>query len=124
MVSVVLELACPASRAISSTATPDSDMTETNVCRSSLGRRGEQRRGRWHVTRLRLAHMAGRRDPDSAIFLSSRSSSSRPPRLGRPSEPSLRDGFASPDPASTHQEIGGCHEDGGNQAPAGWAALV
>jgi hypothetical protein len=30
------------------------------------------------------------RDPGSAIFLSSRLSSSRPPRLGRPSEPSLR----------------------------------
>ena len=30
-----------------------------------------------HVTRLRLAHMAGRRDPGSAIFLSSRLSSSR-----------------------------------------------
>src|SRR5690348_15963806 len=37
MVSVVRELACPASRAISSTATPDSDMTKTNVCRSSRG---------------------------------------------------------------------------------------
>ena len=42
--------------------------------------------------------MAGRRDPGSAIFLSSRLPSSRPPRLGQPSEPSLRDGFASPDP--------------------------
>jgi len=37
MVSVVRELACPARWAISSTATPDSDMTETNVCLSSLG---------------------------------------------------------------------------------------
>ena len=37
------------------------------------------------------------RDPGSPIFLSSRLSSSRPPRLGRPSEPSLRDGIASPD---------------------------
>ncbi len=65
-----------------------------------------------HVTRLRSAHMAGRRDPGSAIFFSSRLSSSRPPRLGQPSEPSLRDGFASPDPASAHQEIGPCDEDG------------
>jgi len=35
--SVVPELTCPASRAISSTATPDSDITERNVCRSSRG---------------------------------------------------------------------------------------
>jgi len=76
------------------------------------------------VTRLRLAHMAGRRDPGSAIFLSPRLSSSRPLRLGRPSEPSLRGGFASPDPASAHQEISACDEGGGNHAPAGWAALV
>jgi hypothetical protein len=32
---VVLELECQASRAISSTVTPDSDMTEANVCRNS-----------------------------------------------------------------------------------------
>lgn len=56
--------------------------------------------------------MAGRRDPGSGIFLSSRLSSSRPPRLGRPSEPSLRNGFASPDPASADQEIGACDEYG------------
>jgi hypothetical protein len=37
MVSVVRELACPARWAISSTATPETDTTETNVCRSSLG---------------------------------------------------------------------------------------
>jgi len=37
MVSVVRELACPARRAISSTATPDTDITDTNVCRSSQG---------------------------------------------------------------------------------------
>ena len=37
MTSVVLELEFPARRAISSTATPDSDMTETNVCLSSRG---------------------------------------------------------------------------------------
>ncbi len=33
MVSVVRALECPASLAISSPATPDSDMTEMNVCR-------------------------------------------------------------------------------------------
>jgi hypothetical protein len=65
-----------------------------------------------HVTRLRLAHMAGRRDPGSAIFLSPRLSSLRPALLGRPSEPSLRGGFASLDPASAHQEIGASDEDG------------
>ena len=36
-VSVVRELACPARWAISSTATPELDMTETNVCLSSRG---------------------------------------------------------------------------------------
>jgi hypothetical protein len=59
-----------------------------------------------HVRRLRLAHMAGRRDPGSAIFVSSGLSSSRPPRLGRPSAPSLRDGFASPDRAQTEPRTG------------------
>ena len=37
LAAAVRELACPARWAISSTATPDSDMTETNVCRSSRG---------------------------------------------------------------------------------------
>jgi hypothetical protein len=50
-----------------------------------------------HVTRLRLAPWQAA-DPGSAIFVSSRLSSLRPPRLVCPSEPSLRDGFASPDP--------------------------
>ena len=69
--------------------------------------------------------MAGRRDPGSAIFLSSRLPSSRPPRLGRPSEPSLRDGFASPDPASAYQEIGACDEDGKSGADGlGGAGVV
>ena len=51
--------------------------------------------------------MAGRRDPGSAIFLSSRLSG-----LRWPSEPSLRDGFASPGPASAHQETDACDENG------------
>ena len=37
MVSVIRELECPTRRAISSTATTDSDITETNVCLSSRG---------------------------------------------------------------------------------------
>ena len=85
----------------------------------SLGRAARRAPGHTpHVTRLRLAHMAGRRDPGSAVFLSSRPSGSRPPRpprlgrLGQSSGPSLRDGFASPDPASAYQEIGACDEDG------------
>src|ERR1039458_4887513 len=54
--------------------------------------------------RLRLAHMAGRGILAPPSSSAPDWSSSRPPRLGRPSEPSLRDGFASPDP-SAHQEI-------------------
>ncbi len=91
---------------------------------SALGPPGRTPGHTPHVTRLRLAHMAGRRDPGSAIFLSSRLSGSRPSRLGRRSEPSLRDGFASPDPASAHQEIGACDEDGEIRRRRGWAALV
>ena len=70
------------------------------------------------------AHMVRRRDPGSVVLLGSRLPTSRPPRLGRPSGLSLRDGFASPDPASAHQEYGGCADDGGNQAAVGWAVLV
>jgi hypothetical protein len=46
----------------------------------------------------------------------------RPARVGPSNEPSLRDGLASPGPASAHQELGGCDEDG-NQA-SGWSVLV
>ena len=47
----------------------------------SLGRPAHRAPGHApHVTRLRLAHMAGRRDPGSAIFFSSGLSSSRSPR--------------------------------------------
>jgi hypothetical protein len=39
----------------------------------------------------------------SAVFLGYRLSSSRPPRQGRPSGPSLRDCYATLDPATTHR---------------------
>ena len=43
MPSIVLKLECQASRGDLLSATPDSDMTETNVCRSSHGVRTASR---------------------------------------------------------------------------------
>ncbi|MDX6396429.1 MAG: hypothetical protein QOJ73_7492, partial [Streptosporangiaceae bacterium] len=55
------------------------------------------------------------RDPGSAVFLSSRLPA-RGPRLGRPSEPSLRDGFASLDPRPLTRKLSPAAKTG-NQAP-------
>jgi len=48
---VVRELECLVSRAIFATATPDADMTETNVCRNYRGAQTPSMPAFWHKAR-------------------------------------------------------------------------